>query len=131
MLLASSFGLQVEKSVADLGRHGFTLRTLLTPKAARAAEHQAREQALHSQDSDRFKQQLELQAGLEGCGFNPAQLQGVMALDDIEEIVAQVRVPPDEDPWFSSCGGYGEGRRHSRTPCPLERVHDDMAWQQE
>jgi hypothetical protein len=82
---------QVEKSVADLGRHGFTLRTLLTPKAARAAEQQAHEQALHSQDSDRMKQQLELQAGLEGCGFNPAQLQGVMALDDIEEIVAQVR----------------------------------------
>lgn len=94
---------QVERSVADLGRHGFTLRTLLSPKAARdeqqhaaaAGEQGYPSQAGASHRSGHSRHPLELHAGGPGsCNFNVAQLQGVMALDEIEEIVAQVSNEP-------------------------------------
>lgn len=86
---------QVEKSVADLGHHAFMLHTLMTP---REREQQASgQEALHNNQggnthrSGRSAHPLDVLAGgAEDCLFNVAQLQGVMALDDIEEIVAQV-----------------------------------------
>lgn len=97
-LWATNKFLQVEKSVADLSRQGFDLRTLLSPYAAAMRKSAAAGGGLSGGSSPR-------QAGdgmqprhgvrhwaFEECGFSLAALQGVVELDEIEEIVSQVRV---------------------------------------
>lgn len=94
---ATNHLLQVEKSVADLSRQGFDLRTLLSPYAA-AMRKSAAAGGLSGGSSPR-------QAGdgmqprhgvrhwaFEECGFSLAALQGVVELDEVEEIVSQVLV---------------------------------------
>jgi hypothetical protein len=89
---------QVERSVANLSKQAFNLRTLLSPKAAQARQAAAAAAAALAAAAG------EAEAGssqgrtrhwvFEEWGFNLDQLQGVLALDEIEEIVAQVRMAP-------------------------------------
>jgi hypothetical protein len=89
---------QVEKSVADLSRQGFDLRTLLSPYAA--AMHKSAAAAAGgglSGSSSPHDGSLQPRHGVrhwafEECGFSLSALQGVVELDEVEEIVSQVRV---------------------------------------
>jgi hypothetical protein len=85
---------QVERSVANLSKQTFNLRTLLSPKAAQAKQAAAAAAAALAAAADGQDEAGSSQTrhwAFEECGFNLSQLQGVVALDEIEEIVAQVR----------------------------------------
>lgn len=93
---------QVEKSVADLSRQAQTLRTLLSPKAAAAAakamgatvfsqQYKGSQGGTEKVKGPHLTHTPRQHAMFDDCGFSVAQLEGVMALDEIEQLVAQVR----------------------------------------
>ena len=86
--------------MADLSKQGYMLRHLLTPRAATALA-KAAAAAFNPQHNKGWTGAAEQgqaasgseagHGGLNACGFNVAQLEGILALDEIEQLVAQVR----------------------------------------
>lgn len=110
--------LQVSKSVADLSRQGLDLRTLLSPHTANSKAVAGRQGSSgHASPRDGIQARHGVRHwAFEECGFNLSHLQGVMAYEEIEEVVAQVRNHQNNcsQSFYSCCAWVGAMRWHRR-----------------